>query len=146
MCKSIQPLAEASRLSVYTPVEYTFQLKAPYAKAIDADGLWDSFKLRILNQGIRGYWDNSGTPTLGNICTTDSSGNFVPVTTDVRLNRTGIPMDSTLTIDGNTPTSAPGTFPANIAIDPMPPAPSTAIAYLLKYTKKLPVDFGPLNL
>ena len=55
-----------------------------------------------LNQGRNGWWSDGGTKKYGRFTT--SSGD--PVSDDILLNTDGTPVDTSLTVDGNPPTSS----------------------------------------
>jgi hypothetical protein len=147
LCRNIAPMGEASKLSPFTPVRYVFAFKRPYSSTQDSDGLWDSWKERILNEGIRGYWLNGSTITMGDFCYNSDS---VRVNSDIRLDPSGIPMDPATfgiaTLGGHqAAVAAPRPLPSNVIVQALPTI-GTPNAYILKYQTKGLADFGELNL
>jgi hypothetical protein len=100
-------------------------------------------QLHILDKGSMGYWDNGGTNTPGNIWTAPSlnSPKGEQVTADVQLNGKGLPVDTTLTIQGHTPV-------AYYSGDDLPPGATlenpASNAYYLSYKRYKPVALLPL--
>ena len=61
--KTYEPTTDYDSTTNYLKCQYTFWLRAGTTK--DADGLWDSWKYRILDAGFQGWYDDSGTKKKG---------------------------------------------------------------------------------
>lgn len=95
-CRSIVPVSTITRASVYVTVRYTIELRPGLIR--DSDGYYDAFKLRILNVGRRGWFNNSGTPKKGPIVQTLSGQPPQNVGEDVLLNASGVAFDTAYVI------------------------------------------------
>jgi hypothetical protein len=79
----------------------------------------DPFQLHVLDQGSSGFWSNGGTITKANIWTAPSlnSTKGEQVASDVQLNGYGLPVDTTLTVQGHPPVAFSGSLPTGATID-----------------------------
>ena len=83
-------------------MEYCFEIRQPFSSNIDSDGLWDSWKYRVVNSGQRCFYTNSDTTSPGHGNTALGPiifKNILPgqdnkVTDDVRLASNGTPLDT----------------------------------------------------
>lgn len=148
---SYEPQSEQTFKSTYVPVLYTFYMKgpAPTTTAADAaDGLWDSFKFRVLDQGFNGWYSNSGNKRGKIVYVAPAGGKGDVPANETLLNGTGKPIDSTYNvspgpgIDDATPIANPSALPAKVEKERGP----GGKAYFLKYTIQGSADFGDLNL
>lgn len=112
---AVEPISEITSAAPFVKVQYTIDLKGGYF--LDTDGFWDGFKLRILNQGRRGWWDDGGTPRRGNIVAISSDGSPQRVDTDVLLDATGKPIQPEFQIS-----PANGDPPVAPIANPSPPS------------------------
>jgi len=138
LCVSIEPTAEYDETSEYVPVAYTFHIWRGWN--LDSDGVWDSWKARTLNVSRSGWWDDGGTPKLGNFV--NLSGE--PVTEPVLLNATGTPMLSgKYKVDaGSAGLKTPATGPVGTG----PVFETTTNATFIKFRKARAADFAGLTL
>ncbi|HVS71348.1 MAG TPA: hypothetical protein VHQ47_08855 [Phycisphaerae bacterium] len=141
-CRLIAPTTDSSTLSKYSEVEYIFDFKAPYSSLLDSKGLTDSWKWRILDQGLMGYYDAGGGVTaMGPIGRYEGTV-FTQAPSDVRLDGTGKPIDSSFSVLGHTPIACPTKLPAGVVKETAP----DGAAVFLHYPKYGTSDFMALNL
>lgn len=88
---AIVPLSDMTEASPYVTVQYSIVLRAGFIE--DTDGYWDGFKLRILNQGKNGYYNDSGTKKRGKFVVVQN-GQITAQDVDVMLNADGTPFFS----------------------------------------------------
>ena len=121
-CRRIVPTTPITSAAVYVTVKYAIELRRGFK--LDSDGYWDGFKVRILNAGRRGFWNNttSGLITSGPIIEV-INGAVQNVGFDVRLDATGKPMEPNYQIGT---LAAPG-YAAPVARPTSPAWPSTTI-------------------
>lgn len=151
---SYKQLAETTTHSLFVPVRYTFQLMgpAPTTTSADAsDGLWDSFKYRVLDQGFNGWYNASGGPRRGKIVYARvDGGKGEQPPTETLLDGEGRPIDDTYNISpgpgiGFPDVGAvvnPAGLPDDVQIEPA----ADGRAVFLKYTLYPGVDFMELGL
>jgi hypothetical protein len=129
LCRKIRPTTPITHKSLYVTVEYTFEFRR--GRVQDSDGYWDPFKYRVMDAGQAGFWNDSGTTRRGNFGSITLGGVFENVPTDVRLDGTGIPMESTIKVAAKTGGAAavanPTSLPAECVIE------TTANAKFLKW-------------
>lgn len=140
LCRSIQPTGEYIEGVRFVPVCYDFELRSGLKQ--DSDGLWDGFKYRILDQGLRAFYDTSLPPAR--IYDPDQPARLkaaTPVTTDVRLNGYGATFDGAYTVTANfSPSTGKTKSPKGSIID------VADSAVFLKYKRIKTIDFSGLSL
>ena len=117
--------------------------------AVSGEAKDPSFKLRVLDKGRSGWWDDNGTKTRGDFSTKDTeTGDYVAVSEDVLLDGQGRPIDQAIRIgigkaaNVKTPAMAPSEFwrvETNIGDD----VTSSGARYRLFDTGP-DIDFSPL--
>lgn len=144
LCRSIQPAGEYIEGVRFVPIVYDFELRS--GLKLDSDGLWDGFKYRILDQGLRAFYSKT---EKGRIYDADqrTAPTKSPVTTDVRLDGKGgiynvqATNGAFLLVDGLSIISMdqPGS-PKGSILD------TTDSAVFLKYKRIKTIDFSGLGL
>jgi hypothetical protein len=87
MLLSYVPMEAYDETSTMVPVQYDFEVWR--GSRLDDDGLWDSFKYRMLSAGFTAWYDDSGTKKRGPIVFKDNSVPQNPVA----LTAAGRPID-----------------------------------------------------
>lgn len=144
LCRSIKPNSEYIEGVRFVPICYEFELRP--GKMADSDGMWDGFKYRLLDQGVRAFYDDKNK---GRIYDADQRLAFpqVATTSDIRLDGMGgiykVALFSGPFVLSN------GSASASVS-QPGPPKgaiiETTDNAVFLKYKKFLTIDFSGLNL
>lgn len=98
--RSIQPVSTITGAEPYVIVEYVIEIRQGDEDGPDDDGFFDGFKLRILNDGTEGFYDDGGVTKVGPLCRLVADPNnpsrSLPdkVSYPVLLDSDGIPLDS----------------------------------------------------
>ena len=141
LCRSIQPAGEYIEGTRFVPIVYDFELRS--GLKLDSDGLWDGFKYRILDQGLRALYDLKKGP--GRIYDPDqkdhSKGAPTPVTSDVRLDGYGGTYSDDYTVTADLLSSVSASAPPTGAIVEL-----SDKAVFLKYKRIKTIDFSGLRL
>lgn len=88
LCTSIIPVSGHPFDEPYVRMSYDFEFRRGDAQ--DADGLWDGFKIFVLNQGYRAYATADGVLKFCKIA--DDTGS--PISSPAKLNALGVPFES----------------------------------------------------
>jgi hypothetical protein len=135
-CRRIVPTTPITSAAVYVTVKYAIELRRGFK--LDSDGYYDGFKVRILNAGRRGFWNNtSGTAISGPIIEW-LNGAAQNVGQDVRLDNVGKPMESNYEINTTVwpfhaaAVACPVALPATTVIEKSADPSGAAIAYFVK--------------
>ncbi len=114
---SLTPITSATP---FVTVQYTIEFRGGFK--LDTDGYYDGFKIRIENEGTTGFYDDSGTATRGPIVEV-INGQIQNVSSPVRLDNTGIPIEASYKIGKLTspgyadPIANPTALPATTIVE-----------------------------
>ena len=140
LCRSIQPTQEYIEGARFVPVAYDFELRSGGNK--DTDGLWDGFKHRILDQGLRAYYDPTHKTRIYDPGQNTSAGK-TPISSDVRLNGSGAVYEPDYFLYAN------GSVQPGVSIAKSPTGSCierTDSAAFMKYKRAKTIDFAGLSL
>ena len=148
LCKTYEPMSDFDVNTPFLRCRYTFWVRKGNVK--DADGNWDAFKHRILDQGYIGWFSSGGQTQSGAFA---HAGTNQPATQPVLLDGTGQPVNASdwVILDQNgtpqTPVAAPNALSANLLETSTAPTPQgVSNVVFLKYYKHGPAPFSALNL
>lgn len=152
LCRSIRPTHEYDQNATYVRVAYQFWVRQGNLQ--DTDGLYDSWKHRLLNAGRMGRWNNGGTKTVGPFVSADAAGRGDGRYTDrpepTLLTSAGVPFDATAWVLGGAGTDPLTTkapvAPATGMVVATTLLESTTNAVFLKYYKHKSAAFAGLNI
>ena len=142
LCVAIEPTGPYTILSTYVPMQYVFWIRKGVVK--DSDNLWDAWKFRLRSQGLRGWYDDSGTKKSGPFVWANSGER---ISGPILLDATGKPLE-TNSYKVEVDPSQKDYRDAVAAPSPLPGVyiETTSAAVYTKYAKFPRIAFSGLNL
>jgi hypothetical protein len=138
-CDSIQPAGEYTDDADFVPIVYSFEIRRGNKQ--DSDGSWDGFKLRVLDQGLRAYYDINKGPARIYDPDQSTAASRSPVTSDVRLDGYGGTFDDSYFVTDTLQQSvSKGSAPTGAIVE------VGDTACFLKYKRLRTISFAGLNL
>jgi hypothetical protein len=131
-CNYIQPAEPYQTTAPYVKIHYDFEIRTPNSSNLTALQIRHPFQLRILDQGLRGVYND---PDLGDTLGHFYLGDGHPVTRDVLLDGTGVPMDDGIKVTAGGLAAVTQTLPDSVLVD------TTDNATFLIYMRYAETDF-----